>query len=665
MEEVIRIRLSIKSARDLLRRELFSPPSPFCRVAIDATGHVIQSKTVAQTTEPRFEQDFDLALSKRDSITISVWDQRKLHKSDKRKSALGLVKLSSAAILRARNKGPLRWSLSPYKDVENIKGSLLVEIKSREARNSRNSRGSSSASTPVPVTRQGATVSQSVSADYISRDALHGPPLPRGFERKTTPHGQVYWLNRNTGQSTWYDPRFNRIDERPPIPAETPLPDGWEERETSTGRTYFVNHRNRTTQFSDPRRGIEANQTKHSEPTNRTEKKPETLPEKLHSLRAELLRQFDNGRNREIALKVKVDRNDVFESSFQSISRIPIQHLHKRILIKFSGEEGVDYGGVTREWLYLLSHSMLDPEYGLFEYANEDIYALQISPNSCINPEHLAYFKFIGRIVGLAIYHGHYIDCSFSPVLYKQILRLPFTLSDLESVDPELFNSLTWMLTNDITDTGVDEQFFVVNWESLGVRHEFNLCPDGDKVKLSEQNKSEYVASYLKWRFTRGTAEQYSAFSEGIDELVPLKLLRRRFDERELDLVVSGLAKIDVSDWRENTKYGNMSAESELATWFWNIVADFSDVERVRLLQFSTGTSRVPVNGFAALRGATNKDSNSVRLFTLVLVEASSSSLPKAHTCFNRIDIPLYESKEKFQFKLVQAINETIGFHTD
>ena len=224
--------------------------------------------------------------------------------------------------------------------MENIKGSLLVEIKSREARNPRKSRGSS-ASTPVPVTRigQGVTVSQSgasqsVSADYISRDALHGPPLPRGFERKTTPHGQVYWLNRNTGQSTWYDPRFNRIQDTPPIPPETPLPDGWEERETSTGRTYFVNHRNRTTQFSDPRRGIEANQSKQPEPTTRTENKPKTLPEKLHSLRAELLRQFDNGRNREIALKVKVDRNDVFESSFQSISRIPIQHLHKRILIK-------------------------------------------------------------------------------------------------------------------------------------------------------------------------------------------------------------------------------------------------------------------------------------------------------------------------------------------
>jgi len=63
--------------------------------------------------------------------------------------------------------------------------------------------------------------------------------------------------------------------------------------------------------------------------------------------------------------------------------------------------------------------------------------------------------------------------------------------------------------------------------------------------------------------------------------------------------------------------------------------------------------------------GATNKDSNSVRVFTIVLIEADSEALPKAHTCFNRLDIPLYESKHKFQHKLLQAMNETMGFHTD
>ena len=135
-----------------------------------------------------------------------------------------------------------------------------------------------------------------------------------------------------------------------------------------------------------------------------------------------------------------------------------------------------------------------------------------------------------------------------------------------------------------------------------------------------------------------------------------------------------------MSDWKSNSKYRNLTFDSELVVWWWEIVTDFADLERARLLQFATGSSRVPIAGFSALRGtysriflalttfnlgATNKDMNTIKLFTLVLVEADSDSLPKAHTCFNRIDIPLYESKSKFKLKLMQAINETIGFHVD
>ena len=99
------------------------------------------------------------------------------------------------------------------------------------------------------------------------------------------------------------------------------------------------------------------------------------------------------------------------------------------------------------------------------------------------------------------------------------------------------------MLNNDITDTGVDEQYFVVNWESLGVNHEHLLCPNGDQIKLSESNKSDYINKYLTWRFTRGTKEQYDSFISGLSEIVPISMLRDKFDDRELELVVSGLGK--------------------------------------------------------------------------------------------------------------------------
>ena len=70
------------------------------------------------------------------------------------------------------------------------------------------------------------------------------------------------------------------------------------------------------------------------------------------------------------------------------------------------------------------------------------------------------------------------------------------------------------------------------------------MCPNGDQKKLCEENKQEYVDFYLKWRFTRGTREQYKALIQGIDEVVPLEMLTKRFDHKELELVISGLGKI-------------------------------------------------------------------------------------------------------------------------
>ena len=149
------------------------------------------------------------------------------------------MRLSASAISRARNHGPQRLTLSSYKDTE-VKGSLLLEVKSRD----RSSRSHSSSSQPVSRNRH--------TSDYFSRDLIHGPPLPRGYERKTTPHGQVYWLNRSTGESTWHDPRYRPVRQQPRT-GTGPLPEGWEQRETHTGRTYYVNHQDRTTQFTDPR----------------------------------------------------------------------------------------------------------------------------------------------------------------------------------------------------------------------------------------------------------------------------------------------------------------------------------------------------------------------------------------------------------------------------
>ena len=99
-----------------------------------------------------------------------------------------------------------------------------------------------------------------------------------------------------------------------------------------------------------------------------------------------------------------------------------------------------------REFFFLLSHEMFNPFYCLFEYSAHDNYTLQINPASGVNPEHLNYFKFIGRCLGLGIFHRRFLDAYFITAFYKMILKKKVTLADLESVDAELHRGLTWML---------------------------------------------------------------------------------------------------------------------------------------------------------------------------------------------------------------------------
>jgi E3 ubiquitin-protein ligase NEDD4 len=89
---------------------------------------------------------------------------------------------------------------------------------------------------------------------------------------------------------------------------------------------------------------------------------------------------------------------------------------------------------------------MFNPFYCLFEYSAHDNYTLQINPHSGINPEHLNYFKFIGRVVGLAVFHRRFLDAFFVVSFYKMILKIPVKLADMEAIDADFHRSLVWML---------------------------------------------------------------------------------------------------------------------------------------------------------------------------------------------------------------------------
>eukprot|EP00127_Corallochytrium_limacisporum_P007105 Clim_evm24s242 gene=Clim_evmTU24s242 len=468
-------------------------------------------------------------------------------------------------------------------------------------------------------------------------------PLPDDWELMLTPAGQIYFINHATRNSTWYDPRITlqRIDGTA-LSSTVGLPPGWEQRYTAKGRPYFVDHNTRTTQFEDPR--VSLSQEDMSLPRYRRD-----LKRKLSYLRG-LFRPLHG------ACEIIVTRDTIFEESYAQIMCMKPERAKAKLKISFTQEDALDYGGVAREWFFALSKEMFNPAYGLFIYAQEGDYLLQINPASDINPDHLSYFQFIGRVIGMAIYHGHYVDAGFIQPIYKKILGKPIVLEDLEAVDPDYYNNLLWILDNDVDEADLGLTFSV-DYEVYGDQRHHELKENGTNVAVTNANKQEYVDKIVEWHFLRGIDHQLEAFLNGIYEMVPLQLLRL-FDEQELELVICGLGDIDLDDLRKNTEYKNCSENDMVIKWFWKAVNTYDVERKVRFVQFVTGTSRIPVSGFRDLQG-----SNGPKKFMIEKVRTlSPQALPKSHTCFNRIDLPPYQNYQTLLEKVTTAVEETCGF---
>ncbi|XP_053571149.1 NEDD4-like E3 ubiquitin-protein ligase WWP1 [Bombina bombina] len=475
------------------------------------------------------------------------------------------------------------------------------------------------------------------SASMLSAENDPLGPLPPGWERRVDSTDRVYFVNHNTKTTQWEDPRTQGLQN------EDPLPEGWEIRYTREGVKYFVDHNTKTTTFNDPRTGKSS-----------VTKGPQIAYERSFRWKLAHFRYLCQSNALPSHVKITVSRQTLFEDSFQQIMALKPYDLRRRLYVMFRGEEGLDYGGLAREWFFLLSHEVLNPMYCLFEYAGKSNYCLQINPASTINPDHLSYFCFIGRFIAMALFHGKFIDTGFSLPFYKRMLSKKLTIKDLESIDPEFYNSLIWIRDNNIEECNL-EMYFSVDMEILGKVTSHDLKPEGANILVTEENKEEYIGLMAEWRFSRGVEEQTKAFLDGFNAVVPLQWLQY-FDEKELEVMLCGMQEVDLSDWQRNTVYRHYTRNSKQIMWFWQFVKEMDNEVRLRLLQFVTGTCRLPLGGFAELMG-----SNGPQKFCIEKV-GKETWLPRSHTCFNRLDLPPYKSFEQLKEKLLFAIEETEGF---
>eukprot|EP00041_Stephanoeca_diplocostata_P025554 m.671357 g.671357 ORF g.671357 m.671357 type:complete len:803 (-) comp22771_c0_seq3:541-2949(-) len=426
---------------------------------------------------------------------------------------------------------------------------------------------------------------------------------------------------------------------------EPPLPRGWEERIDIDGRRFYVDHSNKKTSWRDPRTGKRSKRPKVASAAVFSQ----DFKEKVKKFRASLQLNVREKQN------ILVSRNDVFNTSFNAVMALTPEELRRTPYVTFHGERGLDYGGLQREWFHLLSHEIFNPVYGLFEYTSGNAYALQINRNSAINPDHLQYFRFIGRIIGMAVYHANIVEAFFVRPLYKAILDKGVTVEDMAVVDPEYYKSMMYVLENDPSLLGFT---FSVDEQAFGTVSSVDLKPGGADIDVTNENKEEYVRLVCERRMVGCCREQLENFVIGFRDVVPKTLLQKyKFDEKDLELLIGGIADINLRDWQRNTTYAaGYTAYSPTVQWFWEAVLSFSPANRARLLQFVTGSARVPMNGFGELQGSNGPQKFCIKQW------GNIKDLPRAHTCFNRIDLPAYNSYKLVREKLLIAVENTEGF---
>lgn len=213
-------------------------------------------------------------------------------------------------------------------------------------------------------------------------------------------------------------------------------------------------------------------------------------------------------------LQLSVRRDQVFLDSFKSLYFKSADEMkYGKLNIRFHGEEGVDAGGVTREWFQVLARGMFNPDYALFIPVASDRTTFHPNRLSGVNQEHLMFFKFIGRVIGKALYEGRVLDCHFSRAVYKRILSKSVSIKDMETLDLDYYKSLLWMLENDITD--IITENFSVEVEDFGETRVIDLVENGRNIPVTQENKEEYVQRVVEHRLTGSVKEQLDHFLRG------------------------------------------------------------------------------------------------------------------------------------------------------
>ena len=348
---------------------------------------------------------------------------------------------------------------------------------------------------------------------------------------------------------------------------------------------------------------------------------------------------------KDVFLTINIRRNNLIEDALNELSKNDIK-LQNPIKVRFIGEQGVDEGGVRKEFFLLFIRQIFDPNYGMFNYNQKT--RLYWFNHFTFEPK--IKYELIGIIFGLAIYNNIILDVKFPITVYRKLLGLKPTLEDMKECDPELYKNLKFLkeTKDENLKEDLDTDFTVVD-DKFGEKVVYNLKPDGDKIQVDINNKDEYVDLYLDWYFNISIKEVFTSFERGFYRVFS-RDLSKILGPEELELIICGTQILDFNELKRVCKYEEYKKDSQTIKDFWEVLLTFNEEEKKKFLSFVTGCDRAPIDGLGSLP------------ITISNGGSDTEQLPSAHTCFNNLILPDYKNKEKLKQKILNAINYSEGF---
>ncbi|XP_076151060.1 putative E3 ubiquitin-protein ligase HERC4 [Alosa pseudoharengus] len=353
--------------------------------------------------------------------------------------------------------------------------------------------------------------------------------------------------------------------------------------------------------------------------------------------------QFFTGEAPTPVLKLKIRRTHLLEDTFRQLAASDHDNFQKQLHVQFVDESKLTLVNQKDFFLHTFDELMA-PDFDMFMF--DDTKTLVWFPPQ---PKHEAktYFLF-GILCGLALNNNNIVHLPFPLAMFKKLLGTKVTLEDLTEFSPVVGESLRYILY-DYIDDDIDnlEMTYSITWGDIKVE----LDPKEEGKLVTCKNKKEFVQAYVDYTLNKSVEKVFEEFKRGFFKVCARDVVEL-FHPEELRGVMVGKEDYDWDTLKRNTMYeGGYHGNHPVIKMFWEVFGELSHDQKKAFLLFLTGCGRVPILGM-----------DQIRMIIRVRHKSSQNHFPESLTCHGILYLPMYQSKERLQTQLTEALKHNRGF---